>query len=271
MRSGEIARLAGVTTRTLRHYRSIGLLPEPERGENGYCDYTTEDLVRLLRIKNLAALGLSLDAIKQLMDESNAPRDGETAQQAAARQLDELDRELSERIAELENQRKTIATMRANNLDPDLPPRAGELMRKLIDTRAPRTTDESDRASLLLAAHLYGDSELDELERFVNALVDRDLIDEYQSACNKLDKITPASSPQEIDEAEKAMIALLEKAIDCFELSNWDVAPSKESEIIDDYASSLLNPAQAAASDRIMCAIYERIKERAALLGEIGS
>ena len=52
MRSGEIARLAGVTVRTLRHYRSIGLLPEPNRSDNGYCEYTLDDLLRLLRIKH---------------------------------------------------------------------------------------------------------------------------------------------------------------------------------------------------------------------------
>ena len=29
LRSGELAKLAGVTVRTLRHYRTIGLLPDP--------------------------------------------------------------------------------------------------------------------------------------------------------------------------------------------------------------------------------------------------
>ncbi len=263
MRSGEIAQLAGVTTRTLRHYRSIGLLREPTRKENGYCDYTPDDLVRILRIKNLAALGLSLDAIKQLIDESATLREGETAQDVANRQLDELDRELSERIAELEEQRRTIARLRENDLDPDLPPRVGELLRKLIDTRAPRATDEADRASLLLAAHLYGESELEELERFVNALVDRDLIDEYRSASDLLDSLPPQACEQDMVRAETAMVALLEKTLDCFDLANWDVAPSKAEELIDSYASGALNPAQNAVSDRIMATIYERIKERA--------
>ena len=45
MRSGELAALAGVTVRTLRHYHQIGLLPEPERGGNGYRDYDVHDLL----------------------------------------------------------------------------------------------------------------------------------------------------------------------------------------------------------------------------------
>ena len=36
LRSGDVAKLAGVTVRTLRHYRRIGLLPEPPRDDNGY-------------------------------------------------------------------------------------------------------------------------------------------------------------------------------------------------------------------------------------------
>ena len=58
LRSGDVAKLAGVTVRTLRHYRSIGLLPEPPRDDNGYCSYGIEDLARVLRIKRLASLGL---------------------------------------------------------------------------------------------------------------------------------------------------------------------------------------------------------------------
>lgn len=39
MRSNELAKLAGVTVRTLRHYHAIGLMAEPSRAENGYREY----------------------------------------------------------------------------------------------------------------------------------------------------------------------------------------------------------------------------------------
>ncbi|MFD0852085.1 MerR family DNA-binding transcriptional regulator, partial [Actinomadura adrarensis] len=39
MRIGELAALVGVSTRTVRHYHHLGLLPEPERRANGYREY----------------------------------------------------------------------------------------------------------------------------------------------------------------------------------------------------------------------------------------
>ncbi|WP_270479843.1 MerR family DNA-binding transcriptional regulator [Collinsella tanakaei] len=51
MKSNELAKLAGVTVRTLRHYHAIGLLDEPPRQANGYRDYRPEDLLRVLRIR----------------------------------------------------------------------------------------------------------------------------------------------------------------------------------------------------------------------------
>ncbi|MDE2181380.1 MAG: MerR family DNA-binding transcriptional regulator, partial [candidate division NC10 bacterium] len=39
MRSGELARLTGISTDTLRHYERLGLLPKPPRTGGGYRDY----------------------------------------------------------------------------------------------------------------------------------------------------------------------------------------------------------------------------------------
>ena len=72
LRSGDVAKLAGVTVRTLRHYRSIGLLPEPPRDDNGYCSYGIEDLARVLRIKRLASLGFSLEDIGGMLNDMDA-------------------------------------------------------------------------------------------------------------------------------------------------------------------------------------------------------
>lgn len=49
MRIGELAALAGVTTRTVRHYHRVGLLPEPGRRVNGYRDYGLRDAGELTR------------------------------------------------------------------------------------------------------------------------------------------------------------------------------------------------------------------------------
>lgn len=59
----EIARATGTTSRTLRHYDDIGLLPPSRIGGNGYRYYDAAALVRLQRVLMLRDLGLSLAAI----------------------------------------------------------------------------------------------------------------------------------------------------------------------------------------------------------------
>lgn len=67
MRIGELAALVGVTTRTVRHYHHLGLLPEPERTAGGYREYRLRDAVLLARVRRLAELGLSLDEVRDVL------------------------------------------------------------------------------------------------------------------------------------------------------------------------------------------------------------
>ncbi|MFD9213418.1 MerR family transcriptional regulator [Streptomyces sp. NPDC087659] len=64
----EIARKAGTTSRTLRHYGELGLLVPSRVGSNGYRYYDQEALVRLQRILLLRELGLGLPAIAQALE-----------------------------------------------------------------------------------------------------------------------------------------------------------------------------------------------------------
>jgi DNA-binding transcriptional MerR regulator len=63
----DIARSAGVTSRTLRHYDDIGLLKPSRVGRNGYRYYDEHALVRLQRILLLRELGLGLPAIAEVL------------------------------------------------------------------------------------------------------------------------------------------------------------------------------------------------------------
>lgn len=65
---GEVARLLGVTPKTVRHYHKLGLIAEPSRSEGGYRLYSGVDLVRLQHIRRLQSLGLSLQKIKMILD-----------------------------------------------------------------------------------------------------------------------------------------------------------------------------------------------------------
>jgi DNA-binding transcriptional MerR regulator len=63
----DIARAAGTTSRTLRHYGELGLLVPSRIGRNGYRYYDQDCLVRLQRILLLRELGLGLPAIAELL------------------------------------------------------------------------------------------------------------------------------------------------------------------------------------------------------------
>jgi DNA-binding transcriptional MerR regulator len=65
----QVARMAGVTSRTLRHYDEIGLLPHSHVAANGYRQYGPDQLLRLQRILVLRELRLGLDEIAAVLDE----------------------------------------------------------------------------------------------------------------------------------------------------------------------------------------------------------
>ncbi|WP_323959719.1 MerR family transcriptional regulator [Arthrobacter sp. JZ12] len=69
----EVSRLAGTTSRTLRHYDRLGLLPPSRIGGNGYRYYDDDALVRLQRILLLRDLGLGLPAIAEVLGRSTEP------------------------------------------------------------------------------------------------------------------------------------------------------------------------------------------------------
>lgn len=69
---GQIARLAGVSVRTLHHYDEIGLLSPADRSGAGYRRYADEDLRKLQRIMFYRELGFALDDITDLVNDPDA-------------------------------------------------------------------------------------------------------------------------------------------------------------------------------------------------------
>ena len=68
----QLAKAAGTTSRTLRHYDSIGLVAPSRIGSNGYRYYDDRSLVRLQRVLLLRELGLGLDAIASVLAAQDA-------------------------------------------------------------------------------------------------------------------------------------------------------------------------------------------------------
>ncbi|WP_312676216.1 TipAS antibiotic-recognition domain-containing protein [Microbacterium sp.] len=102
----QIAKLAGTTSRTLRHYGELGLLPPSSVGDNGYRRYDSASLLRLQRILLLRELGLGLPQIAEILARPTAAE--EALETHLAWLHDEHDR-LTRQIASVE---ATITTLK---------------------------------------------------------------------------------------------------------------------------------------------------------------
>lgn len=84
LRIGELARRAGVTVRTLRHYEALGLLRPTSRTPGGGRVYGQADAMRLHAVLALKQFGCSLAEIRALLDEGGAALPDILARQIAA-------------------------------------------------------------------------------------------------------------------------------------------------------------------------------------------
>jgi MerR family transcriptional regulator, thiopeptide resistance regulator len=71
---GDVARMAGISVRTLHHYDKIGLLSPQERTDAGYRVYGQSDVEQLQHILFYRELGLPLDEIQKAMSDAGFDR-----------------------------------------------------------------------------------------------------------------------------------------------------------------------------------------------------
>ncbi|WP_030774314.1 MerR family transcriptional regulator [Streptomyces sp. NRRL F-2664] len=143
MRIGEIAAVVGVTTRAIRHYHHVGLLPEPERRPNGYRAYTVRDAVLLARVRRLTELGLSLDEVRDVLAD-DAGRD-------LADVLAELDADLARQEAAIKERRRRLAVLLAAGPGEGEPlsPALADLLAKAPRTASPAAAKDREHLTLL--------------------------------------------------------------------------------------------------------------------------
>jgi DNA-binding transcriptional MerR regulator len=72
LRSGELARLAGVSTDTLRYYERRQLLPFVPRSAAGYRLFPSETIVRVQMIRGALSLGFSVNELADIFRERNS-------------------------------------------------------------------------------------------------------------------------------------------------------------------------------------------------------
>ncbi|MFK8910459.1 MerR family transcriptional regulator [Streptomyces sp. YS-3] len=161
----DVARMSGVTSRTLRHYDEIGLLPPAWIGSNGHRHYEEADLLRLQQILLMRELGLGLREIQAVLDSQvdrvAVLREHHRRLLAERDRLATLARTVGRTIAELEeNEDTTMAKInRPENLfegfeatDTETEaevrekwPEAWEQSRQAVETMTPDDTEHWQR------------------------------------------------------------------------------------------------------------------------------
>lgn len=108
MNISKVAKLTGISAKTIRYYESIDLMPEPMRADNGYRDYSDKDVEILKFIQSARKMGFALKDVANLLqlwqDKNRASRD---VRELAERHIEDVEN----RILELQNIRDTLKNL----------------------------------------------------------------------------------------------------------------------------------------------------------------
>jgi Cu(I)-responsive transcriptional regulator len=108
MNIGEAAAAAGVTPKMIRHYESLGLIPEAQRTEAGYRLYGDREVQMLCFIRQSRVLGFSMKQIESLLSLwRDDRRQSREVKEVALQQLAELDA----RQRELDQMKATLSEL----------------------------------------------------------------------------------------------------------------------------------------------------------------
>jgi MerR family copper efflux transcriptional regulator len=109
LRSGELAKRAGVGVETLRFYERCGLIAKPGRTPSGYRQYPPDEVERVRFIRRARDLGFSLAEIRHFFELARDPG-GDCVDLCDA--VDAKLNELQERIRELQDKRRALERLR---------------------------------------------------------------------------------------------------------------------------------------------------------------
>ena len=105
---GVAARLSNVSAKMVRHYESLGLLPDVARTDNGYRQYTESDVRTLQFIRRGRDLGFSMAEIAELVDLwHNRKRASASVKRIAQKHVDEL----NQRIEAMQAMQRTLGAL----------------------------------------------------------------------------------------------------------------------------------------------------------------
>jgi Cu(I)-responsive transcriptional regulator len=105
MRIGEAAQRSGVRAKTIRYYENSGLIDSAVRGDNGYRDYSDNDVEILRFIHRARRLGFAIKDVARLLALwGDNRRSSSDVKALATEQLVDIE----ERITELQSIRDTL-------------------------------------------------------------------------------------------------------------------------------------------------------------------
>ncbi len=132
LRSGELARLAGVSTDTLRHYERKGLLVRPRRSANGYREYPASALDRVRLVRGALRIGFTLSELAGILgvrDRGDAPC--RQVRALAGTKLTDVETQLCELTA-LRDELRTLLRNWDALLEKNPPPERAGLLESLV-------------------------------------------------------------------------------------------------------------------------------------------
>ncbi|MFE3451566.1 MerR family transcriptional regulator [Nonomuraea sp. NPDC059194] len=190
MRIGELASLVGVSTRTVRHYHHLGLLPEPGRLANGYREYRLKDAVLLSRVRQLAGLGMSLDELRDVLADDR----GKDLREV----LQELDADLARQQEAIKVRRATLAALLAEaDLHPDsvVAPDMAAVLRDLSLDGS--TFARLDRELLTLMSNVANPHDRERVLDLIRPLTEPAALAEGHELYRRLDELAEADLDDE--------------------------------------------------------------------------
>ncbi|MBF4995311.1 MerR family transcriptional regulator [Arthrobacter gandavensis] len=246
MRSSELAQLSGLTVRALRHYHQVGVLDEPRRSSNDYREYDVHDLVRVLRIKRLAALGIPLERMPALLDDK---------EKDAGKLLDELEAELTQQIDRLIAQRNLVVSVRAHRATPDLPPELAPFVKLFANAQLPTDVSRADRDQAVLLAHLAGDDGMPHIVRIYERLSAPDLIPVVSSLVERFAHLDPGTSEEDADDLIDTFVGTMQPIL--ASVAEWERPNTlhRTAHLLDEQTAGLFNARQRA----VLGAIEQRL------------
>ncbi len=97
---GQAAKASGISSKMIRHYEEIGLIPKARRTEAGYRLYSDKDIHNLIFVRHARDLGFPINTIRDLLSLwSNKRRSSSKVKALATEYLNELEQRIQELTA----------------------------------------------------------------------------------------------------------------------------------------------------------------------------